>query len=108
MAATWTVKNMDRLASYESKTDVITVLHWRCEDEEIVEGVSHLGSAYGSVGLDITNLSDFTAFADVTSDKAVEWVKAALGEEEVKANEDMVAKQIARSKTPKNKTGVSW
>lgn len=108
MAATWKVNDMERLASYDSKTDVITILHWKCEDEEKVDSSSHTGVTYGTVGLDITNLSGFTAFADVTSDKAVEWVKAALGEEEVKANEDMVAKQIARSKTPKNKTGVSW
>ena len=108
MAATWTVNNMDRIASYDSKTDVITVLRWRCEDKEIVEGVSHSGSAYGSVGLDITKLDGFTDFADITEEKAVEWTKAALGGEAVKANEDLVAGEIIRSKTRKNKTGVSW
>mgnify|MGYP001239708841 CR=1 FL=1 len=108
MAATWTVSNMDRLASYDSKTDVVTVLHRRCEDVEIVDGVSHLGSVYGSVGLDITKLDGFTDFADITEEKAVEWAKAALGEEAVKTKEDLIAGEITSSKTPKNKTGVPW
>ena len=109
MAAKWKVNDMERLASYDSKTDVITILHWKCEDEEKVDdSTSHIGVTYGTVGLDITSLDGFTAFADITEDKAVEWAKAALGEEEVKVNEDMVAEQIARSKIPKNKTGVSW
>ena len=106
MAATWAINNMDRRVSYNSKTDVITVLHWRCEDEEkIDDSNSHIGSTYGAVGLDITSLDGFTAFADVTEDKAVEWAKAALGEEAVKANEDSVARQITESKTPTTKTG---
>ena len=108
MAATWTVKNMDRLASYESKTDVITVLHWRCEDVEIVEGISHSGSAYGSVGLDITKLDDFKAYADITEADAIAWAKAALGADQVAENEKSIANQILKSKTPKTGTGVPW
>lgn len=103
MAATWTVINMERIISLDSKDDVIAVLHWECTDND----GEHSGRSYGTVGLDITSLDDFTAFADITEDKAVEWAKDALGEE-VKINEDLVAGHIARSKTPKNKTGVSW
>ena len=42
MAATWTVNNMDRLASYDSKTDVITVLHWKCEDAIVTGKLKYL------------------------------------------------------------------
>lgn len=104
MAATWAVINMERIVSLDSKDDVISVLHWECTDND----EEHMGRSYGSVFLNTSDLSNFTAFSDITEDKAIEWAKAALGEEEVKANEDIVASQITRSKTPKNKTGVSW
>ena len=104
MAATWTVKNMERAVSFESKDDVVTTLHFECTD---VDG-EHMGRSYGSVSLDTSDLSNFTAFADITEDKAVEWAKAALGEETVKNTEDSVADQIVKSKTPENLSGVSW
>jgi|TARA_R100001082_G_scaffold18436_1_gene9123 hypothetical protein len=104
MAATWTVVDMDRDVSVDSKEDVVRTLHWTCTDND----GDHAGSAYGSVVLDTSDLSSFIAFADVTADKAVEWLKAALGEEKVKLNEDIVASQIKSSKTPETKTGVPW
>ncbi len=104
MAATWAVTDMKRVVSLNSKEDVISSLHWICMDND----GDHAGSAYGSVGLDTSDLSSFIAFADVTADKAVEWLKAALGEEEVKNTEESVAFQIEYSKKPKSKTGVPW
>ena len=104
MAATWAVINMERIVSFDSKDDVVTTLHWECTD---IDG-ENSGRSYGSVSLDTSNLSSFTAFADITEDKAIEWAKAALGEEAVKNTEDSTAAQIVQAKTPKNKTGVSW
>ena len=104
MATTWTVRNMERAVSFESKDDVVTTLHWECTD---VDG-EHLGRSYGSVSLDTSDLSSFTTFADIKEDKAVEWAKAALGEDAVKAVEDSVADQILKSKTPETATGLSW
>ena len=104
MAATWTVTNMKRDVSLNSKKDVIRTLYWTCADND----EEHVGSTYGSAVLNTSDLSSFTAFADVTADKAVEWLKAALGEEEVKLNEEAVASQIKSSKTPETKTGVPW
>ena len=104
MAATWTVTDIKRVVSLNSKEDVISSLHCTCTDND----GDHAGSAYGSVGLDTSDLSSFIEFADVTADKAVEWLKDALGEEEVKSTEESVASQIEYSKNPKSKTGVPW
>ena len=104
MAVEWRVVNMDRSSSLDSKDDVIQTLHWSCADKD----GEHRGRTYGAVRLDTSDLSNFIAFADVTADKAVEWLKAALGEEKVKLNEDIVASQIKSSKTPETKTGVPW
>jgi hypothetical protein len=104
MAAEWSIANLDRQVSVDGKTDVVTTVHWSCTDKD----GEHTGRTYGAVRLDTSDLSSFIAFADVTADKAVEWLKAALGEEEIKSNEDIVASQIKNSKTPKTKTGVPW
>ena len=95
---------MKRDVSLNSKKDVIRTLYWTCTDND----EEHAGGTDGSVVLDTSDLSSFTAFADVTPDKAVEWAKASLGEEEVKRNEESVALQLKSSKTPKIKTGVPW
>jgi len=101
MAVTWTVRDMERVASLESKNDVVTTLHWECTDKD----GEHLGRSYGSVSLDTSDLSSFTAFADITEEKAVEWAKAAIGSDDVAAYEKSVADQITESKTPTTTMG---
>ena len=48
-------------------------------------------SVYGTQSLDTSDLSDFTAFADLTTSDVQGWVEAAMGEDrvkEIKANLD--------------------
>ena len=40
-------------------------------------------SVYGTQSLDTSDLSDFTAFADLTASDVQGWVEAAMGEEAV-------------------------
>ena len=40
-------------------------------------------SVYGTQSLDTSDLSDFTAFADLSTSDVQGWVEAAMGEEEV-------------------------
>ena len=108
MAATWKIVACDRTVSLGGKADVITTVHWDVTDKETVDGVDHYGRRFGSVGIDTIDLSDFTAYDDVTESVAVEWAKEALGADEVTRLEADVAAQIALSKTPKTGTGVPW
>jgi hypothetical protein len=96
MAATWTIINAERAATLETKEDVVTTLHWECTDSD----GEHFGRCYGSITLDTSNLSNFTAFADLTDKKLVEWAKARLGNDTVAQSEEDVAEQISKSKTP--------
>ena len=68
----------------------------------------HYGSVYGSVGLAAADSSSFTAYADITKDNAIAWVKAALGSDEITAIETGIAAQITESKTPTTTSGVPW
>ena len=108
MAAMWKIAACDRTVSLGGEADVITTVHWNVKDEETVSDVVHSGSLYGSVGIDTSDLSDFTAYDDVTESVAVEWAKEALGADEVTRLETDVASQITLSKTPTHGTGVPW
>ena len=108
MAVTWKIAACDRTVSLGGEADVITHIHWNVKDKETVDGVDHSGSQYGSVGIDTSDLSDFTAYADVTESVAIAWAKEALGSDEVTRLETDVADQITLSKTPVTGTGGPW
>ena len=105
MAAEWTVSNLDFYKSHGGKTDVVFYVHWDCADED---SSGNTGRCYGAVGLATDDLSDFTAYADITSEKAIGWAKDALGEDEVASIEANVARQIAEQATPTRATGTPW
>ena len=104
MAVTWDVAALDATKTVGSLSDVVTTVHWTASDSD----GDHSGSAYGSVGLAEADSKSFTAYADITKDNAVAWVKAALGSDEVTRIETGIASQITESKTPTVSSGVPW
>lgn len=108
MAATWKVVACDYAKSLNSKTDVITTVHWEVTDSETVSGVIHSGRIYGAQSLDTSDLSSFIAYGSVTEANAITWAKEAMGSDEVARHEAAVAAQITESKTPTTGTGTPW
>jgi len=104
MAVTWNVVALDATKTVGSLSDVVTTVHWTASDAD----GDHTGSAYGSVGLAEADSKTFTAYADITKDNAIAWVKAALGSDEVTNIETSVAAQITEAKTPTTTSGVPW
>jgi len=105
MAATWSIVQLDYAVSLDSKTNVVTNIHWNCTDED-ADG-NH-GRTYGSTGIPTDDLSDFIAYGDITEANAIAWLKAALGDDGVSDQEDSVAAQIAILKTPVSGSGSPW
>ena len=112
MAVTWDITALDATKNVGSLSDVVTTVHWKAYDSETVgsgdSAVVHSGSAYGSVGLAEADSGSFTAYADITKDDAIAWVKTAIGSDEVTAIETSIANQITASKTPTTTSGVPW
>ena len=108
MAVTWNVVSLDATKTVGSLSDVVTTVHWTASDSETVDGVTHSGYLYGSVGLASPDSNSFTAYKDITKDNAIAWAKAALGSNEVTAIETGVANRITESKTPTVTSGVPW
>ena len=105
MAATWSINQLDYTVSLDSKTNVVTNIHWNCTD---TDADGNAGRTYGSQGIPTDNLSDFIAYDDITEANAIAWVKAALGEDGVSVQEDSVADQIAVLQTPISGSGSPW
>ena len=105
MAATWSIAQLDYTVSLDSKTNVVTNIHWDCTDADADD--NH-GRTYGSQGIPTDDLSDFINYSDITEANAIAWVKAALGEDGVSDQEAAVAAQIAVLQTPVNGSGSPW
>jgi hypothetical protein len=105
MAATWSIVQLDYTVSLDSKTNVVTNVHWDCTD---ADADGNAGRTYGSQGIPTDDLSDFTAYDDITESTAIAWLKDALGADGVSEQEDAVAAQIAVLQTPVSGSGSPW
>lgn len=97
MANVWNVVQMDCYPEVDGEKDVVFTVHWTLTGEE--DG--YTGSVYGSVGVSLDPEAPFVAYADLTLEQVIGWVKESLGEEAVAAAEAAVAQQIEDQKNPK-------
>ena len=92
----WNVNTVDVHPHEEGHDDVIYNVHWSVAK---VDG-DYSASSYGTQTIDTSDLSDFTAFAEVTADMVKGWVIDAMGEEEVANLEASLDAQIESQKNP--------
>ena len=108
---TWDVSTVD-VKEVEGNADTVFNVHWRLtgtDDTNTVEDlegndVAATASVYGSIGLDTSDLSSFTAFADLTNDQISGWVESAMGESKVTEIKTNISNQIAELVTPTQET----
>ena len=142
MAIKWSINQLDYEISKDSKSNVVTSVHWRASDSKEVtkdgEKVTYSGSSHGSIGVDSDKVSEvkykdgdnipegkkvgdvkieakypwkdnaFVAYDKLDEDTVVGWVKAKLGDDEVKAMEDGIASQIDAQENPATGKGKPW
>ena len=92
----WNVNTVDVHPHEEGHDDVIYNVHWSVSKED----GDYVGSSYGTQTIDTSDLSDFTAFAEVTADMVKGWVIDAMGEEAVSDLEASLDQQIEEQKNP--------
>ena len=105
MAVTWTIATLER-----NTDDGVVVAHWRASDSEVVgagdDVVTHSGSSYGTAGFTPdADAEGYVAYADLTEEAVVEWVKADVDADSIEAS---IAAQIEESKAPAISTGTPW
>jgi hypothetical protein len=105
---TWDVSTVDTYPTKDSKSDVVYNVHWRLtatdDTNKDSDGNNWTATTYGSQGVDTSDLSSFTAFADLKASDVQGWVEAALGADEVTAMKTALDAQIAELITPTSVT----
>ena len=93
---TWDVSTVD-VKEIDGNADTVFNVHWRLtgtdDANNDAEGNPQAATVYGTIGLDTEDLSDFTAFADLTVSDVQGWVEAAMGADEVQIKK-MVLMQL--------------
>ena len=96
----WNVNTVDVHPKELGHDDVVYNVHWRVTKED----GEFTASSYGTQSIDTSDLSNFTSFADVTSDMVKGWVINAMGEEAVANLETSLDAQIESQKNPTSVT----
>jgi len=100
----WDVKTVDTYPTKDSKSDVVYNVHWRLtatdDTNNDADGNPQTATVYGSQGLDTSDLSSFTEFADLTASNVQGWVEAALTADTVNDMKDSLDSTIEELVTP--------
>ena len=104
----WNVSTVDTYPTHNSESDVVYNVHWRLnatdDANNDADGNPQTASVYGSQAVDTSDLSSFTAFADLTASDVQGWVESALGADKVTEMKASLDAQIAEKITPTSVT----
>jgi len=103
----WDVKTVDT-KTIDSNADTVFNVHWRLtatdDTNTVSDGlggtVNAAATVYGTQSLDTSDLSSFTAFADLTASDVQSWVEAAMGADKITEIKAGLDANIAELVTP--------
>ena len=99
--ANWNCKTVDYYNhEHNGHEQVIYNVHWRVEKED----KDYSASTYGTQSLNTEDIQDFKPFDQVTSEIVENWVKEAMGEEQVSDIESRLDQEIEEQKNPTSVT----
>jgi len=105
---TWDVSTVDTYPTLDGNADVVYNVHWRltAEDDanQDADGNNWTATVYGTQSVDTADITDFTAFADLTSSDVQGWVETAMGSDAVTNLKAGLDAQIALLITPTSVT----
>ena len=93
----WNCKTVDAYVEQNEEADVVYNVHWRVSgisDEIDFQGFPYSASSIGTQMLDVSEITNFIPFDQVTNEEVVEWTQEAMGEEQVTQIEASIASQI--------------
>jgi hypothetical protein len=96
MSLTWKIEQLNCKPSFDGKTNVVEAIHWRLNG---IDG-DYATSVYGSQGVNYEAGSPFIDYDSLTEEVVVQWLKDALGAEQVATYETNVETQLATLKNP--------
>ena len=103
----WNCKTVDAYPQDGEYTDLVYNVHWivtGTSDELKPDDTAYLATNIGTQTLDVSDVTEFIPFDDLTNEQVVGWTKAALGEEQVASIEANIASQIEQMIKPTSVT----
>lgn len=96
----WHIAALETAPSEDGLTDVVKTAHWTATATEVDGGTTYTASSYGSVGFGAPDPDAFVDYSNITEAEAIDWVKEALGTEQVTAIGEGLLNQIEQQKNP--------
>ena len=95
----WIISSLDSYPkNAEGLTDVICVIHWRYQAEQVQDDKTYFAEVYGASSVPSPDPADFVPYEEVTYEMVCGWLESILDMESLNANLDS---QIADQITPK-------
>lgn len=97
---TWKISNLER----ETSDGYVYVAHYQVD--AVSDDQVYRSGAYGSIGFE--RPETLIPFADLQEDQVVQWVKDALGEEQVQSILTALQGQLDEQRNPSKAAGLPW
>lgn len=95
----WLISSLDSYPkNAEGLTDVICLVHWRYQAEQVQDDKTYFAEVYGASSVPAPDPADFVPYEEVTYEMVCGWLESILDVESLNANLDS---QIADQITPK-------
>jgi hypothetical protein len=95
----WIVSSLDSYPKdAEGLTDVICVIHWRYQGEQVENDKTYFAEVYGTLSVPSPNPADFVPYDQVTYEMVCGWLEAGLDQVSLDENLDS---QIENQINPK-------
>jgi hypothetical protein len=99
----WNCQTVDAYPQDGEYVDLVYNVHWRVtgtSDELKPDGTAYSATNIGTQTLDVSDVTDFIPFEDLTNEQVVAWTKGAMGEEQGASIEASIESQINSLITP--------
>lgn len=95
----WLISSLDSYPkNAEGLTDVICLVHWRYQAEQVQDDKTYFAEVYGASSVPAPDPADFVPYEEVTYEIVCGWLESILDIQSLNANLDS---QIADQITPK-------
>ena len=94
----WVISQLDTAPSEDGLTDVVKVVHWRYQAEQVENEKTYFAEVYGTLSVPSPNPADFVPYDQVTYEMVCGWLEAGLDQVSLDENLDS---QIADQINPK-------
>tara|TARA_R110001606_G_C15148920_1_gene625482 strand:- start:73 stop:456 length:384 start_codon:yes stop_codon:yes gene_type:complete len=90
----WNCKTVDAYVEQGGNDDVVYNAHWRVTGTKEEGEKQYSSTNIGTQTLDISDITNFIPFDELTNDEVVAWTQATMGAEQVAAIETNIANAI--------------